>query len=135
MPDPITAVSELIRTIVDKVFPDKTQIERDKIALAMQQAQNEYNANTAQSDINKIEAASANLFVSGWRPGAGWVCVLGFGVQFLVAPLMTWITTLLGHAVTFPQLDMTTLVPLLMALLGLGGMRTYEKINGIAAGR
>ena len=85
---------------------------------------------TAQIDVDKAEAANANMFVAGWRPAIGWICGLGLGVQFLINPLATWIAALLGHAIAFPGLDLGTLMTLLFGMLGLGGMRTYEKVQG-----
>jgi hypothetical protein len=87
-----------------------------------------------QSDVNKSEAASTSLFVAGWRPAVGWCCGLGLFVQFLVRPLFTWGAALSGHPIVFPELDMGTLMTLLLGMLGLGGMRTFEKVNGIKAG-
>lgn len=86
----------------------------------------------AQTDVNKAEASSANIFVAGWRPFIGWVCGTGLAVQFLVGPLFTWIAALASHPVVFPSLDMGTLITLLAGMLGLGGMRTVEKLQGKA---
>jgi len=87
-----------------------------------------------QSATNTAEAASPNIFVAGWRPFIGWVCGSGLACQFVVGPFVTWIAALLGRPVVFPTLDMGTLLTLLLGMLGLGGMRTYEKVNGINAG-
>lgn len=88
----------------------------------------------AQADTNKVEAANANIFVAGWRPFIGWVCGTGLLVQFLVGPLATWISGLAGKAIQFPQLDLGTLLTLLLGMLGLGAMRSYDKINGVSNG-
>ena len=85
-----------------------------------------------QTDVNKVEAASTNIFISGWRPFIGWICGTGLGTQFLVAPLFTWVAALAGHPIAFPSLDMGTLVTLLLGMLGLGSMRTVEKLQGKA---
>lgn len=87
-----------------------------------------------QADVNKAEAASNSIFVAGWRPFIGWVCGSGLATQFVLAPLVTWIAALLKHPVTFPSLDMGTLMTLLLGMLGLGTMRTFEKVNGVNAG-
>lgn len=88
----------------------------------------------AQTDINKVEAASNSLFVAGWRPMIGWVCGSGLAMQFIVGPFATWIATLANHPIKFPELDMGTLLTLLIGMLGLGGMRTAEKIKGVSSG-
>lgn len=83
-----------------------------------------------QIETNKVEAANPNMFVAGWRPFVGWVCGTGFAVQFVIAPIAEWLAALSGHPVKFPELDMETLLTLLGGLLGLGGLRTFEKLKG-----
>jgi len=84
-----------------------------------------------QADINKIDAGSGSLFRGGWRPGVGWVCVLGIGYQFLLRPLLPWSLDAFGFIVKdLPALDMGSLMTLLAGMLGLGGMRTFEKVRG-----
>ena len=87
-----------------------------------------------QAEVNKTEAASASTFVAGWRPFIGWVCGSGLALQFIIAPLVTWLAALFNHPVRFPELDGGTLLTLLFGMLGLGGMRTFEKINGVNSG-
>lgn len=93
--------------------------------------------NIAQAEVNKSEAASGNMFVAGWRPAIGWVCALALGFQFIVAPFATWgVSIYAAHtgqhlSIPFPTLDMGTLLTLLLGMLGLGGMRTFEKVNGV----
>jgi len=84
---------------------------------------------SAQMDINKVEAASSSTFVAGWRPAIGWICGLGLFVQFIVNPIATWIAALAQHPIVFPALDLGTLMTLLLGMLGLGTMRTFEKVN------
>jgi hypothetical protein len=91
-----------------------------------------------QMKINEIEAASGSLFKGGWRPAVGWVCVMGIFYQFIIKSTLPWaleIALRIFH-VTFavpvmPSLDMGTLMVLLTGLLGLGGMRTFEKLKGV----
>lgn len=128
--NPFTAIAKVV---IDRVVPDKNanataKAELDKMVLSGELAEI-----AAQTDINKIEAASTDKFTSRWRPAVGWVCVLGLAIQFLVNPLFTWIATLVGHSVKFPDLDMGTLMVLLTTLLGMSGYRTVEKINGVAS--
>jgi len=84
-----------------------------------------------QAEINKIEAGHRNLFVAGWRPFIGWVCGLGLAWKFVVAPLCLYIASLLGNAGVLPDINAGELIPLVMALLGLGSIRTWEKKNGL----
>ena len=85
---------------------------------------------SAQIDVDKAEAANANMFVAGWRPFIGWVCGVGLLTQFLINPFATFIAALFKHPIVFPALDLGTLLTLLFGMLGLGGMRTYEKVQG-----
>jgi hypothetical protein len=87
-----------------------------------------------QADVNKAEAASNSVFVAGWRPFIGWVCGSALAYEFVLRPLLTWAAELAHHAVMAPSLEMGDLLTLLLGMLGLGAMRTTEKINGINAG-
>jgi hypothetical protein len=87
-----------------------------------------------QADVNKVEASNASLFVAGWRPFVGWICGLGLGTQFIVRPLFTWIAALCGKPIEFPSLDLGTLLTLLLGMLGLGAMRSFDKVNGTSSG-
>ena len=114
-----------------KVPPEKqleAQTEITKIQLELQGKI--LDQVSAQMDINKVEAASSSTFVAGWRPFIGWVCGTGLAVQFLIGPLATWIADLVGKHIVFPTLDMGTLLTLLLGMLGLGGMRSWEKVSG-----
>jgi len=132
--DPLTAGIDLVKTAIDKIFPDKTEQQRNELTQALAEIQARGAADAAQATIDEKEASSTSLFVAGWRPAVGWVCAIGFGVQFAIAPLAEWFTALVGHPVKFPSMDMNTLMPLLLGMLGLGGMRTYEKVAGVTTG-
>lgn len=84
----------------------------------------------SQADINLEEAKNPNLFVSGWRPSVGWVCSLSFFANFFVIPLGCWVAKFFDKVINPPSFDMQTLMTVLLAMLGIGGMRTYEKIKG-----
>lgn len=130
----LNGISTLINTIRGKSPEDAAKLaelaakyQSDILAADTQLAQ-------MQADVNKQEAASANIFVAGWRPFIGWVCGTGLLVQFLVGPLATWIAGLAGKPIQFPQLDLGTLLTLLLGMLGLGAMRSYDKVNGTSNG-
>tara|TARA_R110000851_G_scaffold121653_1_gene250559 strand:- start:490 stop:894 length:405 start_codon:yes stop_codon:yes gene_type:complete len=86
----------------------------------------------AQLEINKVEAASRSVFVSGWRPMIGWTCGAAMALNFLVFPLASFVLAQTGHLVELPNLDMTQMMPVLMGMLGLGGLRTVEKIKQVS---
>ena len=97
----------------------------------------EQQVNLAQIDIDKTEAASPCVFVSGWRPAVAWVCVFGFAYQFVLQPFIGYGLSIHStyHGLPIPPpptLDSTQMMTLLLGLLGLGGMRTIEKVNGVA---
>lgn len=130
----------VIGKILDRIIPDPkakadAQLELLKITQSGELAQLTADTELAkgQLDVDKTEAANPNPFVSGWRPFVGWVCGLGMASQFVIGPLFTWASTLWGHPTPFPTLDLSTLLTLLFGMLGLGAMRTTEKINGVAA--
>jgi len=131
--DPVTALFEVGSKVLDRVLPDPAQQAAAKLELLKLQQNGELAQITGQMEINKVEAASSSLFVSGWRPSVGWVCSAGFAVQFIIGPLAEWGAALAGHPVKFPQMDTGTMMPLLLGMLGLGGMRTAEKMQGVAA--
>ena len=121
----IDAVASLVETVVGRIWPDKTEQERAQIAAALALVQ-------GQIDINKAEAANPNAFTSGWRPAIGWICGAAFGIQFVFGPLASWGSRLYGHPVDFPPMDIGAMMPVLLGMLGLGGLRTYEKVKGAA---
>lgn len=123
--DPVTAVADLANTVIGRLWPDKTEQERAQMAAALTVVQGQLAANAA-------EAASPNGFTSGWRPAIGWVCGVALACQYIVRPVLMWTSALTGHPVPMlPGLD-DTLWQLLLGMLGLGGLRTYEKVQGVS---
>lgn len=111
-----------VKDILGMFFPDRTEEDKAKMEQAFNLMQLQQAANTAQIGVNQAEATQPGLH---FRDGAGWVCVAGFAVVVL-RPLIQWGTTLAGHPVELPAMDMTQIGPMLAALLGLGGMHVYE---------
>jgi len=131
--DPVSTLLEIGGKVLDRVLPDPAQQAAAKLELMKLQQNGELAQIIGQMEINKVEAASSSLFVSGWRPSVGWVCSAGFAVQFIIGPLAEWGAALAGHPVKFPQMDTGTMMPLLLGMLGLGGLRTAEKLADKAA--
>lgn len=126
--------------IINKVVPDKAAQQAAAEKLQQLAAQGELDeemtqlkaVTSAQSDVDKVEAASTSLFIAGWRPFVGWICGAGLGMSTIVAPLFTWASALAGHPIPFPNLDNPLLQSTLAGMLGLGyGLRTYEKFKGV----
>lgn len=139
---PIPIIGTLIDAafkVIDKVIPDPqakaaAQLELMKLSQAgeFKQLEAELQLAQGQIDINKIEAASDDPFKSGWRPFIGWVCGSGMATQFVIGPWGTWIINVAYNKnVPFPEMDMSQMLPLVFALLGLGAYRSYEKVTKI----
>lgn len=129
------AALPLLGDLLNKVLPDADAKAKAQLELARLAQEGEFKAldaqlqiNLAQSKINEIEAASSNALAATWRPAAGWVCVLGLAYEFLIRPLLPWILTVCGAPVSppLPSLD-GVLMELVAAMLGIGGMRTFER--------
>jgi hypothetical protein len=114
--------------LIDKLIPDPAAQDAARLELLKLQQSGELAAMTAQTEINKAEASNPSVFVSGWRPAIGWVCALAMGYQYLARPLMVAFMPTLA----FPGLD-DNLWQLMMGMLGLGGLRTFEKTQGVAS--
>ena len=82
--------------------------------------------------MNAVEAANTNVFVSGWRPFIGWICGIALAYQYVAAPIVMWIALTFGIKLAAPPRIDDTLWQLVFAMLGMGGLRTFEKIKGVA---
>jgi hypothetical protein len=133
------AIIPLVSTVLDKILPDPTAQADAKLKLLELAQQGELavlDAETkmalGQMEINKAEAGT-DMFRGGWRPATGWACVFGLVYQFLLQPLVPWVATVMGGSVPpLPPIDNETLMVLLTGMLGLGGLRTFERIKGKA---
>ena len=124
--DPLTAGVDLATTVINKIWPDKSAAEAAQLAAAVALVQ-------GQMDVNKAEAASPSPFTSGWRPAIGWVCGLALLFQYILRPVLMWFGVITGHQwPPLPGID-DNLWQLMLGLLGLGGLRTFEKTKGVAS--
>ncbi len=118
--------------LLDKFIEDKDQKNKLAHDLATMADNHAQELAKGQLAINAEEAKSRNLFVSGWRPSVGWCCSLALFAHFLVFPTMDVVTAYMGiEAVPYPVFDMDSLMTVLLGLLGLGGMRSFEKAKGL----
>jgi hypothetical protein len=129
--DPISAILNIGNTLINKLFPDPAQAAKAQLELLKMQQDGELAAMIAQTDINKVEAASGSVFVAGWRPFCGWVGGLGLAYAAILEPLLRLIATLNGYTGSFPQIDTTITMQILFGLLGLGAMRSFDKVKGV----
>ena len=124
----LTTISSLIgpiSSLLDKIIPDKDL--REKLSHDI--------ATMAQIEVNKVEAAHRNMFVAGWRPAIGWICALGMAGNFLIIPFVNMGLELTGTDVLIPMIQLAEMMPVLMGMLGLGAMRSFEKAKGVSRER
>ena len=117
--------------LLDKFIEDKDQKARLAHDLATMADQHAQELAKGQMAINQVEAAHKSLFISGWRPAVGWVCVLGMFGNFITIPFTNFVLALLKYDIVIPLIPLDTMLPVLMGMLGLGAMRTYEKKNSV----
>jgi|TARA_R110002167_G_scaffold20343_3_gene74454 hypothetical protein len=117
----ISALIGPVSAILDKVIPDKNLREK----LSHEIATMADRQMSAQIEVNKVEAAHKSLFVAGWRPACGWVCISALAYSTIISPI-------LGIWFTVPVVDTSLLTTVLMGMLGLGAMRTFEKTKGVS---
>jgi hypothetical protein len=120
------SIADLAGTVINKIWPDKTEAEKQQLAAAVMVVQ-------GQIDINKEEAKSPSVFVSGWRPFIGWVCGSACAWNWIGLPIAKAVSIYTGHPLNISPADISEMMPILMGMLGLGGLRTVEKLNGVAA--
>ena len=111
--------------LLDKVIEDKDQKNALAHEIATMAERHAQELAQGQLEVNKVEAAHKSLFVAGWRPAIGWVCALGLFYNVILA-------NIIGIWVDVPEIDTTLLVPVMMGMLGLGAMRSYEKVQGVS---
>lgn len=127
-------VATFATTVVNKIWPDKSQQEKDALAFQMQQMVLQSDLLKGQLAVDQAEATNKSLFVAGWRPGIGWACGAAFAWTYVLEPLLSFTMTALNHPVNLPQLDISGMMPVLLGMLGLAGMRSTEKIKGVNSG-
>lgn len=134
--DPITALLDIGGKVLDRLFPDPLQAAQAKLEMFKLQQSGELAQMTGQMEIDKVEAASTNWFVAGARPFILWGC--GFAMMYasLFEPIMRFAATVIFHySGTFPVIDSTLTTQVLLGLLGLGSLRTVEKLRGAEGNR
>ena len=124
-------IEQLIKP-VSKIL-DKFVADKDLKAKLKHELDTEiHKANMAQIDVNKAEAAHKSLFVAGWRPFVGWICACALAYHFILQPILVFAISVYGVSVTLPDFDMNSLMTVLLGMLGLGGLRTFEKVQKVS---
>jgi len=124
--DPISSIIEVGGKLIDKFVPDPQAAAQAKLEFAKL----EVDLAKQQNDVNAAEAANTNIFVSGWRPFVGWICGIAFGFKYLGGPLLFMVAQFFDKVVVLPNIDAADLIPILLGMLGLGAMRSFDKKIG-----
>tara|TARA_Y100000361_G_scaffold24787_1_gene19811 strand:+ start:514 stop:900 length:387 start_codon:yes stop_codon:yes gene_type:complete len=113
--------------VLDKFVEDKDLKAKLEHEMKMQL----HNANLAQVEINKAEATHKSIFVAGWRPACGWICSIALLYHFVIQPIIVFVLSAAGYSYDLPSFDMSSLMTVLMGMLGLGGLRSFEKSKNL----
>lgn len=120
-------LAPILGNVLDKVLPDpqaRAKAQAEIMAALMA-------ADVSQVEVNKVEAAHRSIFVAGWRPFIGWVGGSALAYIYIVQPMVNWVLQLWYPGVVAPEIMTDNLFELVLAMLGLGGMRTFEKMRGV----
>lgn len=136
MPLPIIGqVLDIGEKLIDKLIPDPKQKADALLKLKELEQNGDLAVIAGQNDINKIEAASSNVFIAGWRPMVGWVCAAALAVMLVLGPMLEWGSAATGHPMKAPVMPTETVMALVTSMLGIAGMRTYEKLKDVEKNR
>lgn len=126
--DPISGIAELANSIISRVWPDKTEVQKQQFALELQRLLSESALLTKQMDVNTAEASNPNRTWITWRELVGYICATAFAWFYVGQPIITYFVVVTGHpAPILPTFDMASLMYLLTGMLGIAGIKTYEK--------
>ncbi len=130
----IGALSDFANTVVNKIWPDADAKQKAQAAQLVLETSKEYDLQQGQIDVNKVEAANTSIFVAGWRPFIGWTCGFALLYASILDPLARFVAMVLLHYLgAFPVINTEITMQVLFGMLGLGGMRTFEKYKRVAS--
>jgi len=129
----IPTLIPIVSDVVGRFLPeDKEAVKKAQREIEEKLTTHLAQIDLAQLEINKNEAAHRSLFVAGWRPFVGWSCGLALAYTYLIEPVATFIMAQTGHLIDLPSVDLSTMMPVLLGMLGLGGLRTFEKFKKVS---
>lgn len=138
--DPITALLDVGSKVIDRLWPDPAQRDAAKLELFKMQQSGELAKLAADTElargqiaVNAEEAKNPSVFISGWRPAIGWTCAAACAWNWIGLKVALFVAAYAGHQLHMAPADLGEMMPVLLGMLGLGGLRTAEKINGVAA--
>lgn len=122
----LSVVSPIVERVLDFI-PNPAEKAKAQLEIQNQLMAAAIEESKGQLEVNKAEAQSSSVFVSGWRPAIGWVCAFGFAFQFFLVPVVGWLSVLIGSDIPLPAIDTESLYSLTMGMLGMGALRSFEK--------
>ena len=122
----------VVGDVLDRFFPNKEEKERAQRELEAKLTEHLAKIDLAQLEVNKQEASHRSVFIAGWRPFVGWTCGLSLFYTYLVQPIAMFILAQTGDQVQLPHVDLSMMLPVLLGMLGLGGLRSFEKYKGVS---
>ena len=128
----IPGLVPLVGDVLDRFFPDKEKAAQAKREIESQLTDHLAKIDLAQLQVNKEEAKSRNVFIAGWRPFVGWTCGLALCWTYILQPIAQFVLAQTGNLIDLPALDMSTMMPVLLGMLGLGGLRSFEKFKKVS---
>ena len=129
----ISAALPILDKVLDRVITDEAERAKAKLEMQAELVKNEHDIQLAQIELNKAEAQHRSVYVAGWRPFIGYVCGVAFLYHFVLQPVLIFVIAATGHTIPpLPEFDMDTLLTVLGGLLGLGGLRTLEKVKKVS---
>ena len=129
----IPTLLPVIGDVIGRFLPeDKEAAAKAKREIEAELTKNLAQIDLAQLDINKAEGQHRSMFVAGWRPFIGWTCGVALAYTYVMQPILVFILAQSGYLVQLPIMDLTVMMPVLPGLLGLGGLRSFEKFKGVS---
>lgn len=124
----LNVLAPILGNVLDKVLPDpeaKAKAQQEILGALMA-------SDLAQMEVNKAEAGHRSIFVAGWRPAVGWCCAFALAYMFIIQPLLNWFLQIWYPGIVPPALDTSVLLELVLAMLGMGALRSFDKVKGVS---
>ncbi len=131
--DIVAGVAGPVKDLLSEFITDKDKAAEIAYKVSTMAAEHAHTETLAQLEVNKTEAATGSLFIGGWRPAMGWTCVAAYFLAYVGLPMMAFTAEIFGTHIDLPAINFMELAPVLFGMLGLGGLRTFEKAKGVAA--
>ena len=122
----------VVGDVLDRFFPNKEEKAKAEREIEAKLTAHLASIDLAQLEVNKQEASHRSILVAGWRPFVGWTCGLALFYTYLVQPMATFVLAQTGHLIQLPPVDLSAMMPVLLGMLGLGGLRSFEKFKGVS---